>query len=378
MTDQNGHYQVLIVDDSRVIRRAASKILDNDFDVVEAEDGEDAWDEIQSNKNISVVFTDLGMPNLDGYGLLKKIRQSDDPAIANIPVIIVTGAEESEGAKEEVLNLGATDFITKPFDSVSLKSRASAHINYRSEVQSLEQRVATDKLTGLATEAIFFEQGEQSLAYAERHFAELTLVRFNLNKYAELFVKFGKNVAEQILVKVSSIIKEELRKEDVAGRMGMANFSMLLKEANYEGASQVITRICHRLKAMKLKIGGETIQLSFNAGITTYEKDNAEINFQQLLEQAEDALKQSEEKGDCQAIHYMRGEVIAESHAIEHVDVNLEELLKKLSDDQDLISKNELASALIQFVPLLQLADEQLKLGLSKVIPHIKKRLNID
>ncbi|MDH5765482.1 MAG: response regulator, partial [Gammaproteobacteria bacterium] len=369
MTDQNGHYQVLIVDDSRVIRRAASKILDNDFDVVEAEDGEDAWDEIQSNKNISVVFTDLGMPNLDGYGLLKKIRQSDDPAIANIPVIIVTGAEESEGAKEEVLNLGATDFITKPFDSVSLKSRASAHINYRSEVQSLEQRVATDKLTGLATEAIFFEQGEQSLAYAERHFAELTLVRFNLNKYAELFVKFGKNVAEQILVKVSSIIKEELRKEDVAGRMGMANFSMLLKEANYEGASQVITRICHRLKAMKLKIGGETIQLSFNAGITTYEKDNAEVNFQQLLEQAEDALKQSEEKGDCQAIHFKRGEVVEDAHVIEHVDVNLEELLNKISTDQDSISKNELASALVQFVPLLQLADEQLKLGLSKVIP---------
>ncbi|MDH5736551.1 MAG: response regulator, partial [Gammaproteobacteria bacterium] len=248
MTDQQAQFQVLIVDDSRVIRRAATKILEKEFDVVEAEDGEDAWEEIQKNKSISVVFTDLGMPNLDGYGLLKKIRDSDDPAIGNLPVIIITGAEESEGAKEEVLSLGATDFISKPFDSVSLKSRASSHINYRNEVQSLEKRAATDKLTGLATEAVFNEHGEKVLAYAERHGANLTLVHLELNKFAKLFVKYGKHVSEQILVKVTSIIQEVLRKEDVAGRIGVSKFGILLMEADNEGATQVVTRICQRLK----------------------------------------------------------------------------------------------------------------------------------
>ena len=149
MSEKETSSQVLVVDDSRVIRRAATKILENEFDVVEAEDGEYAWEEIQKNKNISVVFTDLGMPNMDGYELLEKIRTSDDPMIANLPVIVITGAEASEGAREEVFEQGATDFISKPFDSVSLKSRASAHINYRNEVKSLEKRAGIDKLTGL-------------------------------------------------------------------------------------------------------------------------------------------------------------------------------------------------------------------------------------
>jgi len=378
VTDQKGQFQVLIVDDSRVIRRAATKILEKEFDVVEAEDGEDAWEEIQKNKNISVVFTDLGMPNLDGYGLLKKIRGSDDPAIANLPVIIITGAEESEGAKEEVLSQGATDFISKPFDSVSLKSRASTHINYRNEVQSLEKRVAIDKLTGLATEAVFNEQGKKALAYAERHCAEVTLVRFELNKFAEMFVKYGKNVSEQILVKVAAIVEQGLREEDVAGRLGVAKFSLLLIEADVEGATQVIMRICQRLKGMKLKLGDDVIQLSFNAGLATFEKQDAEITFEQLCDQSDEALKKSVATGDCQLVHYKTGQAIEETPVIKQVDTDIEEIIKKLSADQSSVSQSELASVLRKFIPVLEVADQQLKLGLSKVVPHLKKRLNLD
>ena len=53
MSEQTSQSQVLIVDDSKVIRRAACKILQNEFDVIEAEDGEDAWQQLQENKNIS-------------------------------------------------------------------------------------------------------------------------------------------------------------------------------------------------------------------------------------------------------------------------------------------------------------------------------------
>lgn len=378
MTDQKGQFQVLIVDDSRVIRRAATKILDKEFDVIEAEDGQDAWDEIQKNKNISVVFTDLGMPNMDGYGLLAAVRGSDDPAIANLPVVIITGAEESEGAKEEVLSLGATDFITKPFDSVSLKSRASTHINYRNEVQSLEKQAAIDKLTGLATEVLFNEQGAKALAYAERHCAELTLVRFDLNKFSDMFVKYGKKVSEQILVKVASIVQDGLRKEDMAGRLGVAKFGLLLVDADVEGATQVVTRISNRLKSMKLKLGKDLIQLSFNAGITTFEKDNENITFATFTEQANEALQQSINTADCHLIHYMTGKSVEEAPAITHVETNIEELIARIATDQSSLSKAELASAIGKFLPVLQLADKQLKLGLSKVVPHLKSRLNID
>jgi len=372
--DQTTQNQVLIVDDSKVIRRAAVKILQNEFDVIEAEDGAEAWAQLQENKNISVVFSDLGMPNMDGYELLQKIRSSDDEAVSHIPVIIITGAEESEGARADVFEMGATDFISKPFDSVTLKSRASAHINYRNEVQSLEKRVATDELTGLLTESSFKQQGEQSLAYALRHCTDLTLVRFDIDKFAEFFVRHGKDIAEQILSRVASIIREGMRKEDVASRLGVSRFGLLLPHADLQGAQQVVTRICQRVAKLKLKIGNDVFHIQFSTGMTSPQL-NDEIDFAEMFRQAEDALKKAVAAGGGNSVCYQSGAAIAGSNPIPSVEVNLEQLAQQLASGDQGLNQEQLASAMRKLLPLMAAADQQLKLGLSKVILHIQHRL---
>ena len=372
MSDQSVQSQVLIVDDSRVIRRAALKILQKDFDVIEAEDGEDAWEQLQQNKNISVVFTDLGMPNMDGYQLLENIRSSEDDALSHMPVIIITGAEESEGAREEVFEQGATDFISKPFDSVSLKSRAATHINYRKELQSLEKRVATDKLTGLLTDASFKQQGEQALAYAVRHCTDLTLVRFDIDRFAEFFVKHGKDIAEQILAKVASIIREGMRKEDIASRLGVSRFALLLPSSDAQGATQVVSRICQRVAKLKLKIGSDVFHIQFSTGMTSPELSD-DFSFADMFQQAEDALKKAIGAGGGQSVCYESG--AAKAAAIADVDVNLDELLAGLAQGSEEPSREQLASAMRRLMPLMAAADKQLKLGLGKVILHLQHRL---
>ncbi len=374
MAEQSSPSQVLVVDDSKVIRRAASKILDKDFDVEEAVDGEDAWEILQHNKNISVVFTDLGMPNLDGYGLLEKIRGSEDREIANLPVIIITGAEASEGAREEVLEMGATDFISKPFDSISLRSRAAAYINYREEVRSLEKVSVTDKLTGLSTEAAFQKQAEKSIAYAQRHCTAMTVVRFDIDHFSELFVKHGKAIAEQILAKVSSFIREAMRKEDTAARLGVAKFALLLPSSDLLGATQVVTRICQRVSRLKLKLGQEVFQISFSAGITTLTAGD-ECDLDCLLEKAESALKQAIDEGGNKIIRYETGEVVTRQPPLEQVEVSIDAMLTQVAKEPPEVSNDELASAMIKLLPLISQADKNLKLGLSKVIVHLKNRL---
>src|SRR4051812_36892559 len=86
--------RVLLVDDSKLVRLTATKILATQFDLVLAEDGEEAWQKISEDNTIQVVFTDLGMPKLDGYGLIQRIRQSENEGIRNQPVIVITGAAE--------------------------------------------------------------------------------------------------------------------------------------------------------------------------------------------------------------------------------------------------------------------------------------------
>ena len=81
--------RILAVDDSRVMRVAMKKILGKDYDVIEAEHGEDAWTLLINDNTIQVLFTDLSMPYLDGYGLLKRMRTSDDPHLQEMPVMWV-------------------------------------------------------------------------------------------------------------------------------------------------------------------------------------------------------------------------------------------------------------------------------------------------
>lgn len=367
--------QVLIVDDSRVIRRAAVKILDKEYPVIEAEDGEVAWELLKNNPAISVVFTDLSMPNMDGYVLLETIRKSDDHAISNLPVIVITGVEDTAGAREEVLSMGATDFISKPFDSITLKSRAATHINYRNELQSLEKIAATDTLTGLVTDLVFKEHVDQALAYAIRHHSELTLVRCDIDNFAEFFVKYGKEVAEQVLKKICAMVKQGLRKEDTAGRLGLSQIGLLLPATDAEGTAQVIGRINKRMDSLKIKLGGRELKISISAGVTSPE-DLHGLSVQGLIDQAESALNKASQGGGGRLLVFQDAASQKQAESLPQVDVDIEELLDRLSLGQS-VSHEQLASAIRLILPLITEADEALKLGLSKVVAHLQKKLKL-
>lgn len=106
---------VLIVDDSRVIRVSMKKILGDEYNVVEAEDGEDGWAQIRAHKDVRCVFTDYSMPELDGFGLLERIKSSGNAQVNQLPVVLVTGAEDDSSIQEQARQSGFADIVMKPF-----------------------------------------------------------------------------------------------------------------------------------------------------------------------------------------------------------------------------------------------------------------------
>ena len=85
--------RVLVVDDSKFVRTTFASILKASFGVREDKDGEDAWQSINGDPSIVMVFTDLDMPRLDGFGLLQRIRASADRRIKELPVVVISGNE---------------------------------------------------------------------------------------------------------------------------------------------------------------------------------------------------------------------------------------------------------------------------------------------
>jgi CheY-like chemotaxis protein len=110
---------VLIVDDSRVVRRTILNTLGPAFNVLEAGDGAAGWRMLRQNSRIEVVISDIQMPEMDGYSLICKVRAVEDPALREIPIIVITSAED-DITRERAYACGANDFILKPFHADQL------------------------------------------------------------------------------------------------------------------------------------------------------------------------------------------------------------------------------------------------------------------
>ncbi len=112
---------VLIVDDSRVVRRTILNTLGPTFHILEAGDGAAGWRMLRQNSRVEVVISDIQMPEMDGYSLICKVRAVEDPALREIPIIVITSAED-EITRERAYACGANDFILKPFHADQLLS----------------------------------------------------------------------------------------------------------------------------------------------------------------------------------------------------------------------------------------------------------------
>jgi two-component system cell cycle response regulator len=114
--------RILIADDSRAVRAVLLKRIERKFDFREAVDGEQAWEVLLEDDGIRAVISDLTMPRLDGYGLLRRIRGSELARIRELPVVVVSGSDQAE-ERERAKAAGANDLITKGIDSAQLLSR---------------------------------------------------------------------------------------------------------------------------------------------------------------------------------------------------------------------------------------------------------------
>ena len=117
---------LLIVDDSTAIRKIIVRVLNQTGialgDVLEACDGKEAL-KVLEDRTVSLVLSDINMPNMDGIELLRALRA--DPQWRNIPVVLIT-TEGGQGRVEEAAELGATSYVRKPFNADQLRDKLAA------------------------------------------------------------------------------------------------------------------------------------------------------------------------------------------------------------------------------------------------------------
>ena len=259
--------RLLLADDSKVIRTSAAKILGDEFEVLLAVDGQDAWDQLRQHNDISAVFTDIGMPYLDGLQLLAKIRGHDDENFNTLPVIVVTG-DETDAAREDALARGATDFITKPFNRVDLLARARSHISAQRERRELAAYTTIDRLTRLGNEQHFLATLREARSFAARHGQPLSVLRLHIDGLKGVVKQIGKDVFLRRMRELGAVIKACVRNEDTPARLEAVHFAIVLPVCDVEGARRLAKRIQATVAAAGKRAGWE-VPLTLSAGIST-------------------------------------------------------------------------------------------------------------
>ena len=274
--------RVLIVDDSRIVRAAIIKHIKGRFEVVEAADGEQGWAALSGDASVRVVISDLGMPVLDGYGLLQRMRASADPRIKTMPVIMISGDDEN-AQRERASRLGATDFITKGVGAVELVARLDALAELAQVRQQLDtarvavaQQATTDPLTQLGTLSLLVKQGASMFSYAQRHRLPLAVVRVGLDRFDGLRGKIGDGVADQIVVAVARLIASRMRKEDVIARADVAEFAIAAPSTTSEAAAKFSGRLVDEIRGAKITWQGRRLKITASVGIADSSIDPSE------------------------------------------------------------------------------------------------------
>lgn len=301
--------RLLIVDDSKVIRVTARKILRDHFETVEAVDGEDAWELLSDEETFSLVVSDLTMPRLDGFGLLERIRSSHLPQVRELPVIIITGANDSEATMERARSAGATDFIGKPFDAVHLLARTQAHASAHAatntlmeENTALEENSSIDSTTGLCNETCFMERGYQQLSYAIRHGSNLAMFRIEIDSFGELFQRHGEALTEAVIREMGKTLTTVIRQEDTAARTGTARFSLLLPGMNQTGIRNLAERINHNFITYRFMSGDTRVPVTISVGVGAPDI-RRNTRFEELLTIADERLSQAVSQGGNRIVY---------------------------------------------------------------------------
>jgi diguanylate cyclase (GGDEF)-like protein len=297
--------RVLIVDDSKIVRTTIGRLIRSSFDVREEANGEAGWQAIATDPSIVVTFSDIQMPQLDGFALLERIRKSEDERIRSMPVIVISGDEE-DATKKRARAAGANDFITKTTDGTEILSRidnllhlVEAKQRLAVNQEALEQTVTHDPLTGTFTPHYLVIEGEKHFSHARRHGGPLSVLAFRVDTYEAISQKVGKSVADQLLARVAKLIQGTLRAEDSMARTAEATFTVIFARTSSQQALAFARRLRDQLEKAQVTYRDQVLRIGSSIGLASLDVDTAasiEDLMKLALQRLQDAVKRKAER----------------------------------------------------------------------------------
>lgn len=257
-SDQRG--SILVVEDDQDTQDMLRTLLErHGYQVATADGGMEALSQLQQ-AHFDLVLSDVSMAHGDGLTLVAKVREL---GLKDVPVILMSAQHDTK-RRVSGLNLGADDFVPKPFDVEELLARLRAQLRRSDRQAELVRDSLLDPLTHVLNRRGFSELFASHSALLRRRPGTLSVLMIDLDGFKQVNDVHGHAAGDHVLVEVARMLTHTVRASDRVGRLGGDEFAILLPEANLEVAHTLATRV-RALSPLAVEI---TPQLTLSVGLS--------------------------------------------------------------------------------------------------------------
>ncbi len=292
---------VLVIYDSQVIHDLLEvRLRPEGVTLLHAFDA-DAGVHMAVERQPDLVLLDVAMPGVSGFDVCRRLKE--DSRTTALPVVFLSAVDDIE-AKVRGFDLGAVDFVTKPFHPSELRARVRAVLRTKRYQDLLAARAQLDGLTGLWNRFYFDRRVAEELAASRRYGRVVSLAMLDLDFFKRCNDRFGHPFGDRVLQHVGETLAHTLRTTDAACRYGGEEFALILPDSDLRAASIACRRVRERIAELSFAVDGETVRITASIGLACTTLLGAEnVNPESLIRLADDALYRAKHTGrDCVCI----------------------------------------------------------------------------
>jgi diguanylate cyclase (GGDEF)-like protein len=304
--------KILLVDDSPTNLMLLGEILSADYDVLVANSGETALEIARNSEPPDLILLDVKMPRTDEYATCQLLKE--DANTRDIPIIFVTAVEGSQ-AETRGFELGAVDYITKPYSTPVVLARVRTHMALKKHSELLESLAFIDGLTGIANRRQFDQQLEKEWSRMMRQNAPLSLLIIDIDHFKTFNDQYGHGAGDDCLRLVARTIAGIIKRPgDLAARYGGEEFVVILPGTDEIGAHSVAESMRSAVDKLAIPHAGSSVadHVTISIGGASH-IPRRQGNFQDLINSADRALYRAKSAGRNQIFiePYSKGETPA-------------------------------------------------------------------
>jgi diguanylate cyclase (GGDEF)-like protein len=291
--------RILIVDDIPADLQALGKLLEDEYEVIQAGSGPEAI-RLAETEEVDLVLLDAQMPGMDGFETCARMKANPDTAI--LPIILV-GTPEDEVMEAKGLSQGAADFLPRPIRASSTKARLKAHLENRRFREILLRLTWLDAVTGIPNRERFDKALESEWRRNARNRTPIALLLMEVDHFEAFCEQYGKPTGDESLRRLIGALTDGIQRAgDVVGRYGERVFACLLPETDTVGAVSVGERIRAELNSMAIPHEQSAASIvTLSLGLVSLVPGRTDV-LKDLVENAEAALSRAQQRGGNQVV----------------------------------------------------------------------------